>query len=76
MKADESPSCFSLISQREREILQLIAEGNNTKEIAFSLMVSPKTVDSHRQNIMKKLKLCSVAELTKFAIREGLTTFE
>ena len=76
VNAEEPPSCFSLISLREREILQLIADGKNTKEIAFSLMVSPKTVDSHRQNIMKKLKLCSVAELTKFAIREGLTTFE
>jgi DNA-binding NarL/FixJ family response regulator len=76
LNKDESPSCFSLISPREREILQLIAEGKNTKEIAFSLRLSPKTIDSHRQNIMKKLKLGSVAELTKFAIREGLTTSE
>jgi DNA-binding NarL/FixJ family response regulator len=65
-----------MLSPREREILQLIAEGNNTKQIAFTLKVSPKTIDSHRQKIMKKLKLCSVAELTKFAIRDGLTTFE
>ena len=74
--AEKPPYRFSLISPREREILQLIAEGKNTKEIAYSLKVSPKTIDSHRQNIMKKLKLCSVAELTKFAIREGLTSFE
>jgi DNA-binding NarL/FixJ family response regulator len=76
LNTEEPPSCFSLISPREREILQLIAEGKNTKEIAFSLKVSPKTIDSHRQNIMKKLKLCSIAELTKFAIRQGLATFE
>ncbi len=76
LNKEEPQSCFSLISPREREILQLIAEGKNTKEIAFSLKVSPKTIDSHRQNIMKKLKLGSVAELTKFAIREGLTTTE
>lgn len=74
--AEKPPYRFSLISPREREILQLIAEGKNTKEIAYSLKVSPKTIDSHRQNIMKKLKLCSVAELTKFAIREGLTSYE
>jgi DNA-binding NarL/FixJ family response regulator len=76
LNKEAPPSRFSLISLREREILQLIAEGKNTKEIAFSLKVSPKTIDSHRQNIMKKLKLCSVAELIKFAIREGLTTSE
>lgn len=70
------PTGFSLISSREREILQLIAEGKSAKEIAFVLDLSPKTVDTHRVHIMKKLKLCSVAELTKFAIREGLTTLD
>lgn len=61
------------ISPREREILQLLAEGKNTKEIAFVLEVSAKTVDTHRKHIMNKLKVGSIAELTKFAIREGLT---
>jgi len=70
------PAGFSLISPREKEILQLIAEGKSAKEIAFVLDLSPKTVDTHRLHIMKKLKLCSVAELTKFAIREGLTTLD
>jgi DNA-binding NarL/FixJ family response regulator len=64
---------FSLLSSREREVLQLLAEGENTKEIAFKLGVSIKTVETHRQQIMKKLNLRSVAELTRFAIREGIT---
>lgn len=62
------------ISLREREILQLIAEGKSTKEIAYQLELSVKTVETHRTNIMKKLDLFSVAELTKYAIRQGLTT--
>lgn len=66
----------SLLSNREREVLQLIAEGHNTKEIAFLLGVSVKTVETHRQQIMKKLDLQSVAALTRFAIREGLTPLE
>jgi DNA-binding NarL/FixJ family response regulator len=74
LSAFEVRSIFSQISPREREILQLLAEGKNTKEIAYVLEVSPKTVDTHRKHIMNKLKVCSVAELTKFAIREGLTS--
>lgn len=66
----------SLLSNREREVLQLVAEGHNTKEIAFLLGVSVKTVETHRQQIMKKLDLQSVAALTRFAIREGLTPLE
>jgi len=66
----------SPISPREREVLQLVAEGQNTKEIAFTLGVSVKTVETHRQQIMKKLNLFSVAELTKYAIREGLTSLD
>jgi DNA-binding NarL/FixJ family response regulator len=64
------------LTKREREILQLIAEGWQTKEIAFHLNVSSKTVDTHRHNIMDKLNINSIAELTKFAIREGLTSLE
>lgn len=64
------------LSSREREVLQLIAEGKNTKEIAFTLSVSGKTVETHRQQIMKKLNIRSIAVLTKYAIREGFTTLE
>ncbi len=67
-------SVFSVLSDREREVLQLMAEGKTTKEIAFQLDVSIKTVETHRQNIMTKLDIHSIAELTKYAIREGLTT--
>ncbi|WP_321494923.1 response regulator transcription factor [uncultured Desulfobacter sp.] len=61
------------LTDREREILQLISEGLNTKEIAGKLQLSSKTVDAHRRNIMDKVGLHSIAELTKFAIREGIT---
>ena len=61
------------LTVREREVLQLIAAGKSCKEIAFILETSSKTVDSQRQNIMNKLNLYSTAELTKYAIREGLT---
>jgi two-component system, NarL family, response regulator NreC len=61
------------LTPREREVLQLVAEGMSTKEVAAQLELSTKTVDMHRQHIMGKLKLHSVAELTKYAIREGLT---
>jgi DNA-binding NarL/FixJ family response regulator len=62
----------SSLSSREREVLQLIAEGKNTKEIAFTLDVSPKTIETHRRQIMQKLHLNNVAELTRYAIREGI----
>ncbi len=69
----EKPTIYSKLTPREREILQLIAEGKNTKEIARYLFISVKTVETHRRHIKKKLKVQSVAELTKIAIREGLT---
>jgi DNA-binding NarL/FixJ family response regulator len=65
---------FSLLTEREREVLKLIAEGRSTKQIAYDLRVSSKTVESHRRQVMGKLNIRSVAELTKFAIREGLTS--
>jgi DNA-binding NarL/FixJ family response regulator len=74
MIPEASPETSPLLSAREREVLQLLAEGKNAKEIAFILSVSSKTVDTFRQNIMKKLELNTVAELTKYAIREGLTS--
>jgi DNA-binding NarL/FixJ family response regulator len=61
------------LSARERQVLQLIAEGASTKEIAAHLGVSIKTIDTHRRQIMERLNLHSIAELTKYAIREGLT---
>ncbi len=67
-------SVFSVLSDREREVLQLMAEGRTTKEIATHLNVSIKTVETHRMNIMTKLDIHSIAELTKYAIREGLTS--
>ena len=68
------PSDSAVPTGREREIIQLLAEGNSTKQIAHQLNISIKTIESHRRNIMEKLKIHSIAELTKFAIREGLTT--
>jgi DNA-binding NarL/FixJ family response regulator len=67
-------SAFQLLSPREREVLQLIAEGRTSAQIADNLHISVKTVETHRQKIMAKLKITSVAELTKYAIREGLTS--
>ncbi len=64
----------STLSGQEREILQLIAEGKSTKEVAALLSLSVKTVETHRRNLMEKLKVDSVAELTKYAVREGLTS--
>jgi DNA-binding NarL/FixJ family response regulator len=64
----------SLLTNKEREILQLIAEGNSSKEIAAQLNVHVKTVEKHRNSLIGKLGMPSVAELTKFAIREGLTS--
>jgi DNA-binding NarL/FixJ family response regulator len=61
------------LTDREREILQLIAEGHSTKEIAGRLFLSIKTVGTHREHLMEKLGIHSVAGLTKYAIREGLT---
>ncbi len=62
------------LTHREREVLQLIAEGMTTKQIAYNLNVSGKTVETHRRKIMKKLNIHSIAELTKVAIQEGLTS--
>jgi len=64
------------LSPREREVLQLVAEGLTTKKIADRLHISVKTAETHRQQIMNKLDVHSVADLTKFALREGLTSLE
>jgi len=69
-------SALAKLSDREREVLQLMAEGHATADIATRLHVSRKTIETHRKNIMLKLELHSVAELTKFAVREGLTSLD
>ncbi len=64
------------LTPREREVLQLIAEGHSAREIAQRLHISVKTVETHRRQLMEKLEIRSIADLTKFAIREGLTTLD
>jgi len=66
-------SAYSVLTPREREVLQLIAEGKSTKVIAKELYVSAKTIDWHRSQLMRKLGVQSIAELVKYAISEGLT---
>ena len=67
---------FHALTPREREVLQLMAEGKSTKGIAAALHVSVKTVETHRRQMMVKLDLQSVAEVTKYALREGLTSLK
>jgi two-component system, NarL family, response regulator NreC len=69
----DEETAFSLLSDREREVLQLLAEGKTTKEIAVKLYRSAKTVETHRRNIMQKLDIHTLPELTKYAVRQGLT---
>ena len=73
-KSQQSPK--PELTDREREILQLLAEGRSNKEIASLLFISVKTVEAHRSNIMSKLDLHTLPELTKYAIRAGITTLE
>jgi len=69
-------SAYGTLSPREREVLQLLAEGHTSSEIGRFLHLSTSTVETHRRNLMGKLGIHSVAELTKYAVREGLTTLE
>lgn len=71
-----APSAFDILSGREREVLQLIAEGKSTKQIADLLNLSAKTVETHRMHIMDKLDIHTLPELTRYALREGLTSLE
>lgn len=71
-QTDSTP--FMDLTPREREVLQLLSEGKSTKEIAACLEVSAKTIETYRQQIMNKLNIRSIAELTKYAIREGITS--
>ena len=69
-------SPLAVLTPRQREVLQLLAEGKSTKEIAAELYVSPKTIETHRHHIMSQLGIGSLAELVKYAIREGLTSLD
>ncbi len=66
----------SALTPREREVLQLLAEGRSTKEIARHMSRSPKTIEMHRRHVMQKLQIYSLSELTKYAIRKGLTSLD
>ncbi|MBK7878265.1 MAG: response regulator transcription factor [Planctomycetes bacterium] len=70
------PTAYSSLGPREREVLQLVAEGRTSGETAKAMHISIKTVETHRRNITHKLGLHGTAELTKYAIREGLTSLE
>ncbi|MFC1677413.1 response regulator [Planctomycetota bacterium] len=65
-----------ILTDREREVLQLLAEGQSTKQIALKLHISAKTVETHRRQMMNKLDMHTVAELTKYAVRKGLTSLD
>jgi two-component system, NarL family, response regulator NreC len=69
-------SAFDTLTPREREVLQLLAEGRSARQIAGHLNLSVKTVETHRQQLMTKLGIGNLADLVKYAIREGLTSFE
>jgi DNA-binding NarL/FixJ family response regulator len=75
-RAGNETSAFSTLGAREREVLQLVAEGRTSAETAREMHISIKTVETHRRNIVQKLGLHGTAELTKYAIREGLTSVD
>jgi len=70
VETDESVQC--ILTPREREVIQLVAEGKSTKEVAMALSLSVKTAETHRTNLMRKLNLHSVADLTLYAVRNGI----
>lgn len=69
-------SAYTVLTPREREVLQLITEGKNTKESALHLNISIKTIESTRRQIMQKLDIHNIADLTKYAISEGITSLD
>ncbi len=72
----KSQDSLAKLTDREREILQLIAEGSSNRKIAEHLFISVKTVETHKANLMEKLDIHSIAELTKYALRKGITSLE
>jgi DNA-binding NarL/FixJ family response regulator len=69
---ESQPSVKAVLTPREREVIQLLAEGKTSKEVAVALKLSVKTAETHRTNLMRKLDLHSVADLTLYAIRNGI----
>ncbi|HSC86227.1 MAG TPA: response regulator transcription factor [Polyangiaceae bacterium] len=69
-------SAYSELTSREREVLQLLAEGKSSKEIASALSISSRTVDVHRKHLMDKLELRSAAQLTLYAVKQGLVSLD
>jgi DNA-binding NarL/FixJ family response regulator len=74
--ADDAASAYFLLGSREREVVQLVAEGKTSAEMAQRMGISVRTVETHRRNVLKKLGLHGTAELTKYALRQGLTSLE
>jgi DNA-binding NarL/FixJ family response regulator len=70
VKTDDSTT--DVLTSREREVIQLLAEGKTSKEVAVALNLSVKTAETHRTNLMRKLGLHSVADLTRYAVRNGI----
>src|SRR5262245_53040526 len=75
-RTESTRSPLELLSARQREVLQLIAEGQSTKEIGFRLHLSGKTVETHRRLLMQRLEIYDVAGLARFAVRAGLVSAE
>jgi RNA polymerase sigma factor (sigma-70 family) len=76
LEGEEVTNALERLSPREREVLRYIAEGSSNKEIAGTLGISVRTVETHRDSLMKKLGIHSVAGLTRFALRCGLVSDE
>ena len=68
------PGASAALAPKQRQVLQLVAEGHTSRQIAELMSISEKTVEAHRRNIMTRLDVHNVAELTKYAVREGITT--
>jgi DNA-binding NarL/FixJ family response regulator len=72
LKQNELQDSYELLTEREREVLQLLAQGKSNKEVAQILDLSPHTIDSHRTNLMQKLNLHNTAEIVLYAVRKGI----
>jgi DNA-binding NarL/FixJ family response regulator len=75
-RKSDATNPLELLSARQREILQMIAEGQSTKEIGYQLNLSGKTVETHRRLLMQRLKIYDIAGLARFAVRAGLVSLE
>ena len=72
MKKHKVGDSYDLLTDREKEVLQLLAEGKSNKEVASVLNLSPHTVESHRTNLMQKLNLHNTAEIVLYAVRKNI----